>query len=72
MAGGVRVLHLEIVDDIRKHRPEKQKKVKSHDYIPLYLLCYSSEENGKTSQRGSYQGSRKATATPTPAAKETT
>ncbi len=66
MAGGVRILHLEIVDNIRQHRPEKHKMLELVTYMSI-----SRQENMKNESAGSYQGSRKAAATPTPAAKET-
>lgn len=37
MAGGVRVLHLEVVDDVRQHRPEKHQELGSRFVTCVFL-----------------------------------
>lgn len=63
MAGGVGVLQLEVIDNVGQHRPDEQN-------VRLGHLCESITKILNMNQPGaSYQGSRKAAATPTPAAK---
>lgn len=39
MAGGVGVLHLEIIDNVGQHRPEKHRQFKSR--LVKYINAYS-------------------------------
>lgn len=51
MAGGVRVLHLEIVDNIRQHRPEKHKKLESQLVTCVRVFLTGKHEKKKAKKK---------------------